>query len=171
MPAISSGTTCFFHQNTAPVGWTKLTDIDDHGLRVTTTWAAGSQGNTSAGTTQPFNTIFSATKPVTTSFNPTSSSSQPTTITDASTPPHVHKGPANGNVTVSASAPGTVAIRNAPPGATAFPMTALQPVSADATSVVGVDGHAHPMSLSTASVSSSMAYGIRYVDVIRATRD
>ena len=66
-----SGTVMLFQQTSAPTGWTKLTALNDYGLRVT----SGAVGTT-AGT--PFSTVFAQT------------AVGNTTITQATMPSHGH---------------------------------------------------------------------------------
>lgn len=171
MPAIPSGETCLFHQNNSPVGWTKLTDIDDHAVRLTTIWASGSQGNTSSPVLQPFNTVFSS-NPFNYTINPFSGTSQSTTLTASSIPPHTHRANGNTTITTTANHPTTVRVKTSPPPATPI-QAAAQTVFNGTTTDVGGGGHTHPLSLSvpSSSLSGTLNFSIKYVDVIRATRD
>lgn len=148
--AFSSGTVMLFGQTSAPTGWTKdTTNYNNSGLRVVT-------GAASTGGSVDFTTAFASQTP--TGTVSVSGSAGATTLTTPQIPSHSHSGPRAQSYQVG---PRFVSTNNpASPGT----------VNTNATG--GGGSHSHPLSISSASFSgSAINLAVKYVDVIRATKN
>jgi hypothetical protein len=151
----ASGTVMLFGQTAAPTGWTKdTTNFDNSSLRVVT-------GTASSGGSVNFTTAFASQTPTgSVSISSVSGSAGATTLTTPQIPSHSHPI----STRVSSGIPGTVlADNNQAPNSTAN------------TNATGGDGsHTHPFSFSSGSGTFSgnaINLAVKYVDVIRATKD
>jgi len=155
---IPAGTVMLFGQTAAPTGFTKLTDQDNAALRVVS-------GTASTGGSVNFTTAFASQTPTgSISISSVSGSAGATTLTTPQIPSHTHSSSNNDNIPFTpARTVGQVGIRTSAP-----PFT----VTIDAT---GGDGsHTHPFSFSSGSGTFSgnaINLAVKYVDVIRATKD
>jgi hypothetical protein len=164
VPEFVSGTVLIFAQTAAPTGWTKNTTTgNQHALRVVT-------GTAGTGGTVDFTTAF-ASKAVTGTVS-VSGSAGNTTLTTPQIPSHRHPvqtrvaGPNN-------SVPVTFTIVGATnnyftPGVHPGPL-----FPGNAMNTTGGDGsHSHPLTISSSSFSgNAIDMAVRYIDVIRATKN
>lgn len=154
---IPAGTVMLFGQTAAPTGFTKLTDQDNAALRVVS-------GTASTGGTQGFTTAFASQTPTgSVSISTVSGSAGATTLTTPQIPSHTHSlsSFANG---MPLSGP-KIGQRPGNYNPTTFGPT-------DATG--GGSDHTHPFSFSSGSGTFSgnaINLAVKYVDVIRATKD
>jgi hypothetical protein len=153
---IPAGTVMIFGQTAAPTGFTKLTDQDNAGLRVVS-------GTASTGGSVNFTTAFASQTPTgSVSITAVSGSAGATTLTTPQIPSHSH--------TFLPAFQTNVTPRNAANGSA--PGNPQVPAS---TSSTGGDGsHTHPFSFSSGSGTFSgnaINLAVKYVDVIRATKD
>jgi len=157
--AFASGTVMLFAQTSAPTGWTKNTTTGDNSaLRVVT-------GSASSGGSVNFTTAFASQTPSgSVSISSVSGSAGATTLTTPQIPSHSHTW--------------TYALSSNPP--TFANQIARSPLPAGplgdfpTTSVGGGGSHTHPFSFSSGSGSFSgnaIDLAVKYVDVIRATKD
>jgi hypothetical protein len=142
-----SGTVMLFGQTAAPTGWTKdTTNYDNSSLRVVT-------GTASTGGSVDFTTAFASQTPSGTVL--VTGSAGATTLTIPQMPSHSHTA---GNATPRASGPAPV-----------------RSIAADgiATGNEGGGGsHDHPLSISSSTFTgNAINLAVKYVDVIRATKD
>jgi hypothetical protein len=150
---IPSGTVMIFGQTSAPTGFTKLTDQDNAALRVVS-------GTASTGGSVNFTTAFVSQTPTgSVSINTSGLSAGATTLNTAQIPAHTH--------TVTAVGSGAN-----------FPNGACSNTSAFATllttsSTGGGGSHTHSISGSATGTFTGTAINlaVKYVDVIRATKD
>ena len=142
--AFDSGTVMLFAQTTAPTGWTKnTTQNNNSSLRLVT-------GSVSTGGNVDFSTVFVSNRSV--SITSVSGTIGATTLTTPQIPSHTHNPGASGG---SAAAP--------------FP-PALGVATSGATGATGGGGsHTHPLSVS--SGSGTVDLDVKYVDVIRASKN
>ena len=151
---IPSGTVMLFAQTTAPTGFTKDTGSgNNHALRVVT-------GAASTGGTVDFTTAF-ASQAVSgsVSVSAVSGSAGAMTLTTPQIPSHSHTA-------------GPQAIPDNPEGTTFRFQSRSGTLSTDSTG--GGGSHDHPFSFSSATASFSgtaINLAVKYVDVIRATKD
>jgi hypothetical protein len=145
---IPSGTVMIFGQTAAPTGFTKLTDQDNAALRVVS-------GAASTGGSVGFTTAF-ASQAVT--ITAVSGSASATTLTTPQIPSHSHSAGFAG-YQQSPSA-GQTMLRNPTPNTTPVPTS----------STGGGGSHDHPFSFSSAT-ATAINLAVKYVDVIRATKD
>ena len=150
---IPAGTVMIFGQTSAPTGFTKLTDQDNAGLRVVS-------GTASTGGSVNFTTAFASQTPTgSVSISSVSGSAGATTLSTPQIPSHTHSisgyyvsGPANSGFNGQLGGPGVV--------------------NTNATG--GGGSHTHPFSFSSGSGTFSgnaINLAVKYVDVIRATKD
>ena len=145
-----SGTVMLFSQTSAPTGWTKdTTNYDNSALRVVT-------GAASTGGTVDFSTAFASQTPTIT-ITGVSGSVGATTLTTPQIPAHSHNIPNAG----STSGGGKAGSGNdAPEG------------NINTNNTGGDGSHTHPFSFSSGTATSSaIDLAVKYVDVIRATKD
>jgi hypothetical protein len=140
-------TVMLFGQTTAPTGWTKITDSgNEHALRVVT-------GSVTTGGTVDFSTAFASQTPAGTVS--VSGSAGATTLTIPQIPSHTHTS------TVGSGLPS--------PGA---PSAGYQSTPGNTGATGGGGSHSHPLTISSASFSgSAINLAVKYVDIIRATKD
>jgi len=146
--AFDSGTVMLFGQTNAPTGWTKDTSNNNNSaLRVVT-------GTASTGGSVDFTTAFASQTPSGTVS--VSGSAGNTTLSTPQIPSHSHPGTTRGP---AAYAPGGGSFFNASPSTTTG-------------SEGGGGSHSHPLSISSSTFSgNAINLAVRYVDVIRATKD
>jgi hypothetical protein len=154
--AFDAGTVMLFAQTTAPTGWTKdVTNYNNSGLRVVT-------GTASTGGSVDFTTAFASQTPTgSVSITSVTGSAGATTLTTAEIPSHTHTVP---HSTVNTD-PANVSISGSD-----------QPATSTKTSNAtgGGGSHSHPFSFSSGSGTFSgnaINLAVKYVDVIRATKD
>jgi hypothetical protein len=153
----ASGTVMLFGQTAAPTGWTKdSTNFNNSSLRVVT-------GTASSGGSVDFTTAFASQTPTgSVSISSVSGSAGATTLTTPQIPSHSHNFPFE-TATPQPGA-GPIAAANTNRVATTYPVNAT-----------GGDGsHTHPFSFSSGSGTFSgnaINLAVKYVDVIRATKD
>ena len=152
---IPSGTVMIFGQTAAPTGFTKLTDQDNAALRVVS-------GSASTGGSVGFTTAFASQTPTgSVTISTVSGSAGATTLTTPQIPSHTH--PATNLQNTSGGSP-SFGVSNQQSNA--------QTLTTNAT---GGDGsHTHPFSFSSGSGTFSgnaINLAVKYVDVIRATKD
>jgi hypothetical protein len=151
---IPSGTVMLFGQTNAPTGWTKNTSTgDNHALRVVT-------GTAGSGGSVDFTTAF-ASQAVSGTVS-VSGSAGNTTLTTPQIPSHSHFQLQGG----PGPSPGIVFF-NGPYRDGPLVSSGLS------TSATGGGGsHSHPLTISSSSFSgNAINLAVRYVDVIRATRN
>jgi len=149
---IPAGTVMIFGQTSAPTGFTKLTDQDNAALRVVS-------GSASTGGSVNFTTAFASQTPTgSVSITSVSGSAGSTTLSTPQIPSHTHTYVSTANDAGSE-------------GSLASPATTLT----RATGAAGGGGsHTHPFSFSSGSGTFSgnaINLAVKYVDVIRATKD
>jgi hypothetical protein len=150
--AFDSGTVMLFAQTSAPTGWTKNTSTgNQHALRVVT-------GTASTGGSVDFTTAFASQTPSGTVS--VSGSAGSTTLSTPQIPSHSH--PFEVNV-ISYFSPATV-------NAGGNSASSFSTISTNNTG--GGGSHTHPLSISSATFSgSAINLAVRYIDVIRATKN
>jgi hypothetical protein len=150
-PEFVSGTVLMFAQTAAPTGWTKNTTTgNQHALRVVT-------GTAGTGGTVDFTTAF-ASKAVTGSVS-VSGSAGNTTLSTPQIPSHSH---------VPSRTPTTYGGY----GTTATPGRTNTFTGLPTSSTGGGGSHSHPLTISSATFSgTAINMAVRYIDVIRATKD
>jgi hypothetical protein len=153
---IPAGTVMLFGQTAAPTGFTKLTDQDNASLRVVS-------GTASTGGSVNFTTAFASQTPTgSVSITAVSGSAGATTLTTPQIPSHTHVVQRYGSGTGT-----TVSTFSADRGA----LTNLIPPT---TATGGDASHTHPFSFSSGSgtfTGNAINLAVKYVDVIRATKD
>jgi len=153
--AFASGTVTVFGQTSAPTGWTKdTTNFNNSTLRVVT-------GSASNGGSVDFTTAFASQTPSgSVSITAVAGSAGATTLTTPQIPSHTHPGILNYFMGDGGGGGG--------PRAGSF----TSPYSTGATG--GGGSHTHPFSFSSGSgtfTGSAINLAVKYVDVIRATKD
>jgi hypothetical protein len=161
--AFDSGTVMLFAQTAAPTGWTKNTSAgNQHALRVVT-------GTASTGGSVDFTTAFASQTPSGTVS--VSGSAGNTTLSTPIIPGHTH------TLTFGAKQSGYGADPIISLGGLAPFYNPGSPVrgnlSTGTTSSTGGGGaHSHPLSISSSTFSgNAINLAVKYVDVIRATKD
>lgn len=152
-----SGTVLIFAQTSAPTGWTKdTTNYNNSALRVVT-------GSASTGGSVDFTTAFASQTPSgSVSISSVSGSAGATTLSTPQIPSHTHTSTVNYSQPGGAS--GVAGVSGSGVPSTAF--------STGATG--GGGSHTHPFSFSSGSGTFSgnaINLAVKYVDVIRATKD
>jgi hypothetical protein len=147
---IPAGTVMIFGQTAAPTGFTKLTDQDNASLRVVS-------GTASTGGSVNFTTAFASQTPTgSVAITAVSGSAGATTLTTPQIPSHSHpSGAANSQATGTTKGPTKTVLSTT--GATG-----------------GGGSHDHPFSFSSGSgtfTGNAINLAVKYVDVIRATKD
>jgi hypothetical protein len=152
VPEFVSGTVLMFAQTAAPTGWTKNTSTgNNHALRVVT-------GTAGTGGTVDFTTAF-ASKAVTGTVS-VSGSAGNTTLSTPQIPSHSH-GAFNHAPALYSSGDRV----NAGPS-----LAGISPFTTLATG--GGGSHSHPLTISSSSFSgNAIDMAVRYIDVIRATKN
>ncbi len=176
--AFPAGTVMLFAQTAAPTGWTKdTTNYNNSGLRVVT-------GTASTGGTVDFTTAFASQTPTgSVSISSVSGSAGATTLTTPQIPSHAHK-----IASASPQSSGSPFFFNtftnpafASPGftnaANVFPTNqgnSPPAINAGSDNTGGGGSHTHPFSFTSGSGTFSgnaIDLAVKYVDVIRATKD
>jgi hypothetical protein len=144
-----------FGQTASPTGFTKLTDQDNAGLRVVS-------GTASTGGSVNFTTAFASQTPTgSVSITAVSGSAGATTLSTPQIPSHQHG--------LSVGPGGSYAMGSQ------GPRTSPGPETRGNTNATGGGGsHTHPFSFSSGSGTFSgnaINLAVKYVDVIRATKD
>jgi hypothetical protein len=151
---IPSGTVMIFGQTSAPTGFTKLVDQDNAALRVTT-------GTAGTGGSVNFTTAFASQTPTgSVSITSVTGSAGATTLSTPQIPSHSHP-------VMRTASPGGSFTSNASGGATG-------PFEIPSAAAGGGGSHTHPFSFSSGSGTFSgnaINLAVKYVDVIRATKD
>jgi hypothetical protein len=144
--AFDSGTVMLFAQTAAPTGWTKDTSLyNNSGLRVVT-------GTASTGGSVDFTTAFASKTPSGTVS--VSGSAGNTTLSTPQIPSHTHP---------------AVSIT---PGPVANGRTGQASGNFLSGATGGGGAHSHPLTISSATFSgNAINLAVKYVDVIRATKD
>jgi len=150
---IPAGTVMIFGQTNAPTGFTKLTDQDNAALRVVS-------GSASTGGSQGFTTAFASQTPTgSVAITAVSGSAGATTLTTPQIPSHTH----------------TVRIDGGSGGLSAQGVPAFSPTNSFPSGATGGGGsHDHPFSFTSGTgtfTGNAINLAVKYVDVIRATKD
>ena len=152
---IPAGTVMIFGQTSAPTGFTKLTDQDNAALRVVS-------GSASTGGSVNFTTAFASQTPSgSVSITAVSGSAGAITLSTPQIPSHSHTFPTKGSFY---EGPSKVLVGDSQPGGGTFTTS----------STGGGGSHDHPFSFSSGSGTFSgnaINLAVKYVDVIRATKD
>jgi hypothetical protein len=149
-----AGTVMLFAQTSAPTGWTKdTTNYNNSGLRIVT-------GTASTGGSVDFTTAFASKTPTgSITITAVSGSAGNTTLTTPQIPSHTHT--ANAQTAVGRSP-------------VASPLNTGS-ATAGVTGSTGGDGaHSHPFSFTSGTgtfAGDAINLAVKYVDVIRATKD
>lgn len=155
---IPSGTVMIFGQTAAPTGFTKLTDQDNAALRVVS-------GTASTGGSVNFTTAFASQTPTgSVSISSVSGSAGATTLSTPQIPSHNH------SISVNANGKGSVPLRPIQTVATYY----NNDYTVYTNAAGGGGSHTHPFSFSSGSGTFSgnaINLAVKYVDVIRATKD
>jgi hypothetical protein len=166
----ASGTVMLFAQTAAPTGWTKNTTTGDNSaLRIVT-------GTASTGGTVNFTTAFASQTPTgSVAISSVSGSAGATTLTTPQIPSHTHnfiwsngnsQNPLQSNSSFGAADTAGQGLGRDPPYPTSSNVM-NQPAG-------GGGSHTHPFSFSSGSGTFSgnaIDLAVKYVDVIRATKD
>jgi hypothetical protein len=143
-----SGTVLIFGQTSAPTGFTKLTDQDNAALRVVS-------GSASTGGSVDFTTAFASQTPTgSVSVNTSGLSAGATTLSTAQIPSHQH----SGGATLSGNNGG-------------FSISTITTANTGFTGGGGSHTHSISGSATAAFTGSAINLAVKYVDVIRATKD
>ncbi len=156
-PAFTSGTVMLFGQTSAPTGWTKdTTNYNNSALRIVT-------GSVSTGGSVDFTTAFTSQTPSgSVTISSISGSAGSTTLSTPQIPSHSHLVP----LYTSGKQPTNRVQR----GGTTASEAAQAPTYPEG----GGGSHSHPFSFSSGTGSFSgnaINLAVKYVDVIRATKD
>jgi hypothetical protein len=158
----ASGTVMLFAQTASPTGWTKNTTTGDNSaLRIVT-------GTASTGGSVDFTAAFTSQTPTgSVTISSVSGSAGATTLTTPQIPSHQHRlGPNFHNpLMYSPSTPAGFTFQIQPSGGSANTSTEA---------IGGGSDHTHPFSFSSGSGTFSgnaINLAVKYVDVIRATKD
>lgn len=152
-PAFTSGTVMLFGQTSAPTGWTKDTsNYNNSALRIVT-------GSVSTGGSVDFTTAFASQTPSgSVSISSITGSAGATTLSTPQIPSHNHTyNAASFNSSTGDGGSG-----------------AKSPFTGNTSNTGGGGSHDHPFSFSSGSASftgSAINLAVKYVDVIRATKD
>ena len=154
-----------FGQTAAPTGFTKLTDQDNAALRVVS-------GAASTGGSVGFTTAFASQTPTgSVAISTVSGSAGATTLTTPQIPSHSHTGPTNLKFGNQYPTPSPLYSNATIAGPGMGPQNSFLFVSQTA----GGDGsHTHPFSFSSGSgtfTGNAINLAVKYVDIIRATKD
>jgi hypothetical protein len=136
-----------FAQTAAPTGWTKNSSTGDNSALRVVTGAVGSGGSVD------FTTVFVSNRSVT--ISSLTGSAGATTLTTPQIPSHTHSFPTNTDTTLAGDRVETANTF------TGFNITS--------TATGGGGSHTHPLTVSGGSAEVNLA--VKYVDVIRATKD
>ena len=150
-------TVMLFGQTTAPTGWTKIVDSgNEHALRVVT-------GTVGSGGSVDFTTAF-ASQAVAGTVS-VAGSAGATTLATPQIPSHLHSIPQARNP--SGPYPG-----GAPVGGFSFTPSVGFFGTQNTGNTGGGGSHDHPLTISSATLSgTAINLAVKYVDIIRATKD
>jgi hypothetical protein len=152
---IPAGTVMIFGQTAAPTGFTKLTDQDNAALRVVS-------GSASTGGSQGFTTAFASQTPAgSVAITAVVGTAGATTLTTPQIPSHSHPVITRSNIGTGTNGIGQM---TSPGTAGTFPTE----------STGGGGSHDHPFSFTSGTgtfTGSAINLAVKYVDVIRATKD
>jgi len=166
-----AGTVMLFAQTSAPTGWTKdTTNYNNSGLRIVT-------GTASTGGSVDFTTAFASQTPTgSVSISSVSGSAGATTLTTPQIPSHAHQvfefggtrqiQPALRMYNTFTTGPVTTTVAPNPDAQTT--------INQGSANTGGGGDHTHPFSFSSGSGTFSgnaINLAVKYVDVIRATKD
>lgn len=154
MPIFASGTVTPFKQTSAPTGWTKLTSIDNAGIRIVS-------GTAGSGGTGNFTDILNYR--TWTGSVGTSGEVGAYSLTTSNLPDHNH--PYTYTATNVASAYATA------PYASYSQATTAPIVTSASGAAGGGQAHSHPVSLSLSFSGGSHNFSVKYLDVILASKD
>lgn len=160
---IPSGYSAIFHMNTTPVGWTKDTvNYNNSALRVVT-------GSTSTGGTLDFSSVFvtSVDIPITVVGNSSAVVISSRTLIQSELPAHTH-------TTNGAIASTTSSYTRSPENSTALNRFTTEVRQTSNTFTSNPVAHTHSLGTLLSGLTSSsinLNMNVKYVDVIRATRD
>jgi hypothetical protein len=158
---IPAGTVMLFGQTSAPTGFTKLTDQDNASLRVVS-------GTASTGGSVAFTTAFASQTPTgSVSITAVSGTAGATTLTTPQIPSHSHR-------VYNATGVSTLFGPTGPGNTQSFTGFNPAPTNAFSDATGGGSSHDHPFSFSSGSGTfsgSAINLAVKYVDVIRATKD
>jgi hypothetical protein len=155
--AFDAGTVMLFAQTAAPTGWTKNTSTgNQHALRIVT-------GTASTGGSVDFTTAFASQTP-SGSVSVTGGSVGNTTLSTPQIPSHSHTIP---NIRLFSTPTSTI-----PDVIAAPPNNEVGPSIMSTANAGGGGAHNHPFSGQSATFSgNAINLAVRYIDVIRATKD
>jgi hypothetical protein len=149
--SFASGTVMLFGQTAAPTGWTKdTTNYNNSGLRVVT-------GTASTGGSVDFTTAFASQTPAGT-INTAGLSAGATTLTTSQIPSHSH------TILVTDTDTSGTAAESGSPGQ-------VNRGNPSTSSVGGGGSHTHSISGSATFTGDAINLAVKYVDVIRATKN
>jgi hypothetical protein len=159
----ASGTVMLFAQTAAPTGWTKNTTTGDNSaLRVVT-------GTASTGGSVNFTTAFASQTPTgSVAITAVSGSAGNTTLTTPQIPSHQHR------VFPGTNTPFLASPNIDSPLLGPIQTGASSPRPANTAGTGGDGAHSHPFSFSSGSgtfTGNAIDLAVKYVDVIRATKD
>jgi hypothetical protein len=151
--AFDSGTVMLFNQTNAPTGWTKNTSTgNQNALRVVT-------GTASSGGSVDFTTAFASQTPSGTVS--VSGSAGSTTLSTPQIPSHTH------STNIFGFGP-----NSGVPRAAVNQSTYNNGVTVTSAATGGGGSHDHPLTISSSTFSgNAINLAVRYIDVIRATKD
>jgi hypothetical protein len=153
--AFDSGTVMLFNQTNAPTGWTKNTSTgNQNALRVVT-------GTASSGGSVDFTTAFASQTPSGTVS--VSGSAGGTTLSTPQIPSHTHN-----SIAANQYVPQVPRFASSNVGTVGPASNPVQPTAATG----GGGSHDHPLTISSSTFSgNAINLAVRYIDVIRATKD
>jgi hypothetical protein len=146
-PSFASGTSMLFTQTAAPTGWTKSTTHNNKALRVVS-------GTAGSGGSVDFTTAFASQTPAGT-VSVAGLSVGSTTLTTAQMPSHSH------GLNFEGSNPGNARLVNGDADTN----------TRSTGSAGGGGSHNHSLSGSASFTGTAINLAVKYVDVIRATKD
>lgn len=165
-PEIDSGYTCLFHSNSAPIGWTKVTSINDHAIVISSSFTPGSL-NPGISFSSAFANNVSNASPVDCSLTVPISVGA-TTITTSMLPTHTHD---SVSILLSSNPTGIRPTTSAPTRNVQAPGS-YAPVANSTTGANGGGGsHTHSLTVGYSNFYTTALFKANYVDVILATRD
>jgi len=150
-----------FAQTAAPTGWTKNTSTgNQHALRIVT-------GTASSGGSVDFTTAFASQTPAGTVS--VSGSAGNTTLSTPQIPSHTHTQRQGFSFSAPTSFPRGGKISVYTPSPSSYPGTNIDLTTGG---TGGGGSHSHPLTISSATFSgNAINLAVKYVDVIRATKD
>ena len=151
----AAGTVMLFGQTAAPTGWTKdTTNYNNSGLRIVT-------GTVTTGGSVDFSTAFASQTPAGTVS--VAGSAGATTLSTAQIPSHTH----TQRGTNQGGAGAAVQVKSSNSSTTSLVYSLRSTLAAG-----GGGSHSHALTISSASFSgTAINLAVKYVDIIRATKD